>query len=120
MLSFALLLLSTNVPSEWLYRASDLLARCTSGFAADEGRCRGYISGVYDTVRAYEEWQSAREICTPSKVTDLELRNTFVDFVSSHPDDLQAQAASVVVLALRDKFSCRGAPRIRQPPKIGP
>src|SRR6476659_2530836 len=106
MLSFALLLLSANVPSAWLYRASDLLARCTSGFAADEGRCRGYISGVYDTVRAYEEWQEPREICAPPKLTHFELRNTFVDYLLSHRDDLQAQAASVVVLALRNKFTC--------------
>jgi hypothetical protein len=84
----------------------DVWKSCLSSFSIDVGRCEGYISGVHDTVRAYEAWNRIAEICSPATATHRELRNIVVDYINMHPDYRRAQAASVVVLALRERFPC--------------
>lgn len=107
------LLLQPSSPG--LLVASDLLPPCNSGFSADFNRCTGYISGVHDTVRAYEAWENLREICPPARISPQELRNAFVDFVRRNPQHAGAQAASVVVLALREKYPCSRLPVTQAP-----
>lgn len=85
---------------------SDLLSRCTAGYAADEAACLAYITGVHDSVRAYEEWGSLREVCSPGKTRPMDLRNTVVDYLTRNADYLTGQAASVIILALREKYPC--------------
>jgi hypothetical protein len=106
MLTFlALLTVTPEINRGYLY-GSELLRDCTGGFSQSLARCEGYLVGVHDTVRAYEEWTGVREVCSPKKTTPANLRSTIVDYLSGRSDYLTGQAASVAVLALREKYPC--------------
>jgi Rap1a immunity proteins len=86
--------------------ARDLLARCSGPSSPGLDYCFGYIASVHDTVRAYEAWLSFRELCIPQRTPQAELKDVFVDYLRRHSNDLDGQAASVVVLALRERYPC--------------
>ena len=92
-------------PSRDFRTGSELLALCTGG-TATIGYCFGFVMGVLDTVKAYESWNKWREVCAPSGTTQGEYRDAVVTFLRANPNDLDGQAASLVVLALRDRFPC--------------
>ncbi len=110
MLTFlAMLTIVPEVNRGFIY-GSELLRDCTAGFAESMARCEGYLVGVHDTVRAYEEWGGVREVCSPKRTTPAALRSTVVDYLQLRPDYLSGQAASVAVLALREKYPCSPLP----------
>lgn len=96
-----------------LFSAGQLKDRCSSGSAADISYCFAYIAGVYDTVGAYETWLNLREFCAPAGVSQGELRGAFVDYLDAKPGFRAGEAASVVVVALKERFACQ--PDKRQP-----
>jgi len=81
---------------------------------ADASYCFAYITGVHDTVRAYEAWLNQREFCVPRHVPQGDLRQAFIDYLRDKPSDLSGEAASVVVVALKIRYACgsgaRGTP----------
>lgn len=93
-----------------LFNADELRARCMSAVAADASYCFAYITGVHDSVRAYEQWLNLREFCAPSRVPQGELRHAFIDYLAEHPADRSGEAASVVVVALKSRYPCVSAP----------
>jgi hypothetical protein len=90
--------------------ARQLLDRCTKG-AGGADYCFGYVTSVYDTVRAYEAWLRTNEMCVPRGTSQGELVNKVVDHLRAHPRDLDSQAASVVVVALQRGYRCSAARR---------
>lgn len=97
---------ATATPDLGYVLARDLVARCTAGttFAADY--CFGYIAAAHDTVRAYEAWLNLRDICIPAGTPQSEIRDAVLGHLRDNPGDLDAQAASVVVVAMRSRFAC--------------
>ncbi|RKE54030.1 MULTISPECIES: Rap1a/Tai family immunity protein [unclassified Sphingomonas] len=97
-----------------LFSAGQLRQRCLSNVPADASYCFAYITGVHDTVRAYEAWLNQREFCVPRHVPQGDLRQAFIDYLRDKPSDLSGEAASVVVVALKIRYACgsgaRGAP----------
>jgi hypothetical protein len=87
----------------------DLLARCMAPAQAQD-YCYGYVAAVYDSVRAYETWLNIRDMCVPEGTVQGELRKAVVDYLGANKQHLEAQAASVVVIALAKRFPCAGAP----------
>lgn len=85
--------------------ARDLLERC-SRQPGNPDYCFGYIASVYDTVRAYESWLRLNEMCVPHGTSQGELVKKVVDYLRSHPRELESQAASVVVVALQQGYRC--------------
>jgi hypothetical protein len=94
-----------------LFSAGQLRQRCLSNVPADASSCFAYITGVHDTVRAYEAWLNQREFCVPRHVPQGDLRQAFVDYLRDKPSDLSGEAASVVVVALKIRYACGSGAR---------
>jgi hypothetical protein len=101
-----LALLASTPGAAGFSSANEVLKACNSELSQEVIRCREYITGVVDTVRAYEAWTGGSEFCAPANLRVPQIRNAFVDFVRSRPDMERGQAASVLVLALRQRFPC--------------
>ena len=92
-----------------LFSSGQLRQRCLSNVPADASYCFAYITGVHDTVRAYEAWLNQREFCVPRHVPQGDLRQAFIDYLRDKPSDLTGEAASVVVVALKIRYACGSA-----------
>jgi len=99
-----------------LFSAGQLRQRCLSNVPADASYCFAYITGVHDTVRAYEAWLNQREFCVPRHVPQGDLRQAFIDYLRDKPSDLSGEAASVVVVALKIRYACGTAARPGETP----
>ena len=96
----------TALATGGLFSANQLRQRCLSNGPADASYCFAYVTGVHDTVRAYEAWLNLREFCVPRHVAQGDLRRAFIDYLGDHPADLAGEAASVVVVSLKMRFPC--------------
>ncbi|BBD99700.1 hypothetical protein SAMIE_1032010 [Sphingobium amiense] len=96
--------------------AAELERRCGAGGAtADISYCFAYIAAVHDAMRAYEVWLGLREFCAPPAVPQSDLRRAFLTYLSAYPSNRSGQAASVIVVALKESYPCRAAPVTPQP-----
>lgn len=86
---------------------TELAARCKESSTAGISYCYAFITGVNDTMQAYERWLSQKEFCPPPKVPQGELRQNFLAYLNAYPGNGQGQAASVVVVALKTSYPCR-------------
>jgi len=71
--------------------------------AADAWRftyCQGYISGVADTL------SGLKAICPPRKVNSHQYVGVVVDYLTAHPKLRNSAAASLIIIALKEKFPC--------------
>jgi hypothetical protein len=102
---------STGPLAGGLFSAGQLRQRCLSNVSADASYCFAYITGVHDTVRAYEAWLNQREFCVPRHVPQGDLRQAFLDYLRDKPSDLSGEAASVVVVALKIRYACTAISR---------
>lgn len=93
-------------PAGGLFSANQLRQRCLSNVSADASYCFAYITGVHDTVRAYEAWLNQREFCVPRHVPQGDLREAFIGYLRDHASDVSGEAASVVVVALKIRYPC--------------
>lgn len=61
-------------------------------------------------MRAYEIWLNTREFCPPAGQSQSDLRKAFIGFVSAYPSNRTGQAASVIVVSLKQTFPCAPDP----------
>jgi hypothetical protein len=115
MFVLALLLASAQLPTEdsplGFLRAGELQTRCQSNAAATASYCFAYVTGVYDTVRAYEAWLNLKEFCVPLRPPQGDLRRIFLEHLDRNPSDAAGEASSVVVVALKQRFPCASVSR---------
>lgn len=93
-------------PAMGLFSAGRLKEKCDSTIAADASYCFAYVVGVHDATRAYENWLNLREFCTPPGIVQGELRRAFVDYLAENPGYRSGEAASVVIVALKQRYPC--------------
>lgn len=93
-------------PSIGFISAANLAERCQSNSPGLVSYCFAYITGVHDTVRAYETWLRVREFCPPFTSSQSDMRRAFLSYLQGNPDAGTGEAASVIVLAFKDHFSC--------------
>lgn len=86
--------------------AAELAERCTSSGSATSSSCFAFIAGVHDTVQAYELWLNQREFCIPAGTPQADLRRVFLAYLVAHPVNRSGEAASVVVVALKETYPC--------------
>lgn len=89
--------------------AGRLAEKCQDGSPTSLSYCFAYITGIHDTIRAYEVWLSQREFCVPASTSQAELRRAFLGYLAAYPDRKAGQAASVVVVALKESYPCAPA-----------
>lgn len=88
--------------------ASQLADKCNDPSPPSISYCYAYITGIHDAARAYEIWLNQREFCVPAAVSQADLRRSFLGYLLAYPDRRTGQAASVVVVALKDSYPCAG------------
>lgn len=86
--------------------AAALEERCTDPSPYAATYCFAYLAGIHDAVRAYEVWLGENEFCAPPQISQKELRDVFLAFLARNPGYRPGLAASVAVVALKDKFAC--------------
>ena len=106
-------------PSIGFVSAGTLRDRCQATSPGQVSYCFAYITGVHDSVRAYETWLRFREFCPPYTGSQADLRRAFLSYLKDHPASESGEAASVVVLALKDGFPCVD-PNAASAPKNAP
>lgn len=99
-------LTTTTRPNIGFLSAASLQDRCNSSAPGLVSYCFAYITGVHDTVQAYETWLRIREFCPPITSSQSDMRRAFLAYLKDHPDSGSGEAASVIVLALKDQFPC--------------
>ncbi len=97
-----------SVSSIGYLTAGDLLTRCKDSASASISYCFSYIAAVRDTMRAYEIWLGQREFCEPGVLHQGDLRQAVMGYLSAYPSARTGQAASVVVVALKQTYPCTG------------
>lgn len=86
--------------------AGSLLAKCRGSSVEGKSYCFAYIAAVADSARAYQAWLDSRDICLADGVQQSELVRAYENYMATHPASTSAQAASIVVLSLRDAYPC--------------
>jgi len=86
--------------------AGELASRCESASAPMLSYCFAYITGVHDSVKAYEAWLNIQEYCIPPSTPQGDLRRAFVEYMVANPGHRSGEAASVVIVALKGKYAC--------------
>lgn len=99
-------LTTTPRPSIGFISAGSLRDRCEATAPALVSYCFAYVTGVHDSVRAYETWLKIREFCPPYTSSQSDMRRAFLTFLSANPSSASGEAASVIVLAFKDQFPC--------------
>ncbi|MFL6859111.1 MAG: Rap1a/Tai family immunity protein [Allosphingosinicella sp.] len=97
--------------------------RVLSGICdANRDSCLAYVVGAVDAFVATQWVNGARlPFCIPAGVTNEQLTQASVRYLRFHPERLDANAATLVVLALRDTFPCQAsAPPPPPPPQQQP
>lgn len=89
-----------------------LLAQCTAtpqdaNFAAEQGRCTGYVVGVSDAEQAGQGAGGAARVCYPAGVTATQMVAAVSAFLTAHPDKRPLAAQDLVVEALSAQFPCK-------------
>lgn len=103
---------STSASELGYLTAGELSDRCSVvGAPADISYCFAYIAAVHDAMRAYEVWLGVKEFCAPVGVTQSELRRSFLTYVTAYPTNRSGQAASVIVVALKETYPCVSGPQ---------
>ena len=87
--------------------AGQLADRCGDNSAAASTYCFAFITGVHDTVQAYEQWLAQREFCVPAGTPQADLRRSFLSYMLVYPQNSGGEAASVVVVALKAAYPCK-------------
>ena len=92
--------------------AQDLLYACAASSLSSQGReqqryCRGFISGVEETIRYYSKDESAAvAFCFPEDMTARKYGDVFIKYASRKGTDTSRLAIVVVREAFEDAFSC--------------
>lgn len=107
MIALLSLLLAAQAAPGGYFTAGQLKAQCEK--AQNVGDCFAFIAGTVDASRAYQQWMNFREFCTPDGITRGELRDVAMRYLDLHPRQGDAQAASIVILALKDRYPCPAA-----------
>lgn len=89
--------------------AGSLRQKCEDTSAVMVSYCYAYITGVHDSVRAYETWLNMREFCRPVRTSQADLRRAVIEYLTENPQAASGEAASVVVVALKQKYACASA-----------
>jgi hypothetical protein len=102
--------------------AQDLLYACAASSLTSLGRerqryCRGFISGVEETIRYYGTGESpVGAFCFPQGMSAQHYGDVFIKYASRKGTDTGRPAVAVVQEAFTDAFSCdrpgvQGGPR---------
>lgn len=108
MLSTLLWLAAASQPTSAIgyLNADELMTRCESNSAPILSYCFAFIAGVNDTAKAYEAWLNMQEYCLPIATPQGDLRRVFVEYLKANPGNRSGEAASVVIVALKERYPC--------------
>ena len=87
------------------YSAGNLKRDCLPSGAVET--CFAYLGGARDTSEAYQQWMAFREFCPPdSGLSKADIRDATLHYLDLHSGNEDALAASIVILALKERYPC--------------
>lgn len=93
-------------PVDGFESAGELLRKCRENSSFGRSYCFAYLAATADAARSYREWLGGGDPCLPRDLTLGQLADVFEAHLVANPSLTSAQAASVVVSALQEKFPC--------------
>jgi len=87
---------------------SGLLQACNGDSNFDLGVCHSYLIGIHDAhgSLAYSGLLPTKRFCTPEGAEVGVLKEAFMTYASTHPENLQRTASSLVIDAFGIAFPC--------------
>lgn len=114
-MSFLLSMVASGV----FYSAGDLKRDCTAPSGIET--CFAYLGAVRDTSDAYQQWMSFHEYCPPQAgLSKADLRDAIMRYLDLHTGNGDAQAASIIILALKERYPCNRTEFPKLAPDSGP
>lgn len=109
-----LLLVSLSAPVRvFALTGTDLLAWCEQTVEAEAtlggGFCLGAAYGVHLTMSTYQSIlkdQDVTLVCFPEAHEPDQMRRIILNYLRTHPDQLQFEAYALVIWAFMDAFPC--------------
>lgn len=99
--------LAANQAHATYYAGDTLLELCEARSDQAKDLCRGYISGIDDSIEAFGGWNPMQmHWCIPRKVTLDQLQSVVTAYLRSHPRELHLKAATHVANAFIASFPC--------------
>jgi hypothetical protein len=99
----ALLCTITNAMADYPYiRGNELKQSCENDSPKDAAYCLGYVSATVDALGGGE----FKIFCVPNGVTQEQLRDTTLEHLNTHSEQLARPAAWNVAAALAGAFPC--------------
>ena len=101
---------TTNAEYRHYISVQLLRADCELPDRPSQIRCEAFLVGVVDTVNALTYWEEVEKnyFCIPEEITDVDLRKVFVGYIAAKGGlDLLEPAASVVIRAFKEVFTCK-------------
>ena len=102
------LLAMSGQASATYFTGSQLLKLCESTNQSERYICTGYLMGISDATRTYENWNSlnSKKFCMPFEVDSIQLQKVFIRHVNGHPEKLHLVASSLALNAFIEAFPC--------------
>jgi len=89
------------------FSGSDLLGWCESDIVAKQSTCNGYLAGINDITRAYDNWGVvSQSLCIPDGVTLSQLAKVAIKGLNEEPEKLHMDASSIVYNIFYEAFPC--------------
>jgi len=85
---------------------NDLFRFCSAGVATSQSLCNGYVAGVVDTVGVFQAIGVTKITCVELNVTNEQVKQIVVQYLTAHPETRHLGAAGEVVQALQKAFPC--------------
>ena len=90
-----------GLPTRVTARALDAICR------ENQAACLLYVMGAIDGVVAATIVGSGRNpLCIPGQVTNQQISHAAVRHIRAHPEEANSNAATVVIVALREAYPC--------------
>lgn len=102
--------------------AGNLLRKCRENSAFARNYCYAYLAAVADAARSYRVWIGSGDPCLPERLTMGQLADIFEAHLIANPSLTDAQAASVIVAGLQERYPCPvlAPPALPGPPIAAP
>jgi len=111
MLFIGLLAISSVAAANYphILNAGVLRADCELLDRPSQVRCEAFLTGVVDTVNAltFSEKLDKKFYCLPERITEIRLRQAFVEYISAGYVEISDPAVDVALAAFGYSFPCK-------------
>ena len=90
-----------------LVTGNELFRYCSDRSGASQNVCGAYVAGVEDAVEVFNGIGAGKIACLQLHVTNDQLKDIVMQYLTAHPEARHLSAAGEVMLALQGAFPCK-------------